>query len=772
MSPRQGGRVGAPTSPDGGSTSPARPTRRQFLKVSLSAGGGLVVVLHGPWANGNSAAAAAGVQTTSDDFRAGPFVTVHPDGSATIYAKNPEIGQGVKTSLPMIVAEELGVAWESVRVEQAPYDPDRFGPQYAGGSTGITTNWDRLRIAGAGARHLLVAAAANRWGVDPADCSAANGVVAHGTGAGRRELAYGELLTEAAGIQPPDPESLILKRPSEFTIVGTSRSDVDLKEIVTGRTRYGLDYRVDGMQFAVIARAPTFGGRVRSFDAKPALAIPGVRQVVEIEPLDNRAYMSGGVAVVADSTWAAIKGRDALVVDWEPGPHATESSETLRDQFSQLIEGKGEVVRHDGDVDEALSSAVTRLEVVYEVPFLYHATMEPMNCVADARGDQIEIWAPTQVPGLCVALASIVTGVPREAITVHMLRAGGGFGRRLMAEYAAEAAAVSKATGAPVQVSCTREDDMRHGYYRPAGMYRMSAGLDGDGTLIAWESNVSTTSRHAFRGDEDTAAETEVFPDALPGAAAPNFRVTYAPAETSVPTGALRGPGKNATTFVEQCFLDEIAHASGQDPVAIRRRVIGEPRELPYRDHGGPTFQTGRIRHVLDVAVEESGWNRSLAVSSDRSGARPTGRRGRGVAAHMMFGAYVAHVAEVTVANDGRVRVDRVVCALDCGIVVNPIGARAQVEGGILHGISAVLHGEITIADGGAVEGNFDDYPLLRLDEAPEIEIHFVESSEHPQGLGEMAFPGIMPAVCNAVFDATGVRVRRLPIEVAELRFG
>jgi isoquinoline 1-oxidoreductase beta subunit len=608
--------------------------------------------------------------------------------------------------------------------------------------------------------------------VDPAHCRAANGSVVHGTGARRREIGYGELVDEAAGLEPPDAETLALKDPSEYTIVGTSRSDAELAGIVTGRTRFGLDRRVEGMRFAVIARAPTFGGRVRSFDARPALAIPGVLRVVEIEPLDNPAFMSGGIAVVAEGSWAAIEGRKALVVDWAPGPHATESSESLHAQFERLTEGKGDVIRDEGDVDAALAAAETRLEAVYEVPFLYHATMEPMNCVADARDDRIEIWAPTQVPGLCVALAAVATGVPREAITVHMVRAGGGFGRRLMAEYAAEAAAVSKAIGAPVQVLCTREDDMRHGYYRPAGLYRMSAGLDGAGELVAWEANVSTTSRHAFRGDVDTAAETEVFPDALPGAAAPNFRLTYAPAVTSVPTGALRGPGKNASTFVDQCFLDEIAHATGQDPVAIRQRVIGEPRELPYRDHGGPTFSTGRIRKVLDMAVAKSGWERPLAESSDRSGARPVGRRGRGVAAHMMFGAYVAHVAEVTVGDDGGVRVDRVVCAVDCGVVVNPIGARAQIEGGILHGLSATLYGEITIADGGAVEGNFDDYPLLRLDEAPQIDIHFVESTEHPQGLGEMAFPGIMPAVCNAVFDATGVRVRRLPIRARELRSG
>jgi isoquinoline 1-oxidoreductase beta subunit len=342
-----------------------------------------------------------------------------------------------------------------------------------------------------------------------------------------------------------------------------------------------------------------------------------------------------------------------------------------------------------------------------------------------------------------------------------MLRTGGGFGRRLMADYAAEAAFVSKAIESPVQVVFTREDDVRHGYYRPAGLYRLSAGIDGSGNLIAWKEHVSTTSRHSFRGDEDTAAETEVFPDALPAAVVPNFRLAYSPAETSVPTGALRGPGKNANTFVEQCFLDEIARATGKDPVEIRREIIGEPRELPYRDHGGPTFRTGRLRNVLDLAVSRSDWGKPM----------PAGQ-GRGVAAQMMFGAYVAQIAEVSVDDDGNVRVDRVVCAVDCGIVINPPGARAQVEGGVLHGLSATLYGEITIADGGVVEGNFDGYPLLRIDEAPEIEIHFVPSTEPPTGLGEMVFPTIMPAVANAVSAATGKRVRRLPIRPEEVRPG
>jgi isoquinoline 1-oxidoreductase beta subunit len=724
-----------------------------------------MVAFYGPWPESAASAAMlpASDEGAPDSLTAGPFVVVHRDGTVTIFSKNPEIGQGVKTSLPMIVAEELGVAWDNVRVVQAPYDPDRFGPQYAGGSTGIPTNWDRLRIAGAAARELLILAAARRWKVETAACSASDGKVVHGTGSTRRELAYGDLVEEAAGLEPPDPESLPLKDSAEFTIIGTSRSDVDLREIVTGGVEYGLDKRVDDMLFAVVERSPSFGGRVRSFDASRALSMPGVKHVVEIEPLDNPAYMHGGVAVVAENSWAALRGREALAVEWEDGPHAEQSSDSLRSQFERLIAGEGEIIRSEGDVETALARAATRLDAVYEVPFLYHATMEPMNCVAHVHDDGAEIWAPTQVPGLCVALVAAATGLSRESITVHMLRTGGGFGRRLMADYAAEAASISQAVGAPVQVFSSREDDMRHGYYRPAGMYRLSAGVDETGRLLAWKANVSTTSRHAFRGDEDTAAETEVFADALPGAAAPNIELTYAPAATSVPTGALRGPGKNANTFVEQCFLDEIAAAAGKDPVAMRRLIIGEPRDLPYRDHGGPTFNTGRLRNVLELAARESSWNRQLVVEGP-------GRRGRGVAAHMMFGAYVAHVAEVTVRDDGSVRVDRVVCAVDCGIVINPNGARAQIEGGVLHGLSATLHGEITIANGGVVQGNFDTYPLLRLEEAPKIDIHFVDSTEPPTGLGEMAFPGIMPAVANAVFDATAVRVRRLPIRPETLQ--
>ncbi|MFQ5865072.1 MAG: molybdopterin cofactor-binding domain-containing protein [bacterium] len=729
----------------------AKISRRDFIKVSATAGSGLLLGFYLPSEQELFSATAE----TTKPFEPNAFLKIDLDGMVTIMSKNPEIGQGVKTSLPMIIAEELEVNWPDVHVEQADLD-EKYGPQFAGGSWAIHLNWDALRKAGATAREMLVTAAAQSWGVNKSTCYAKHGAVIHRPSS--RKLMYGELVESASKL--PVPENVPLKEPQEYRLIGTSQKGVDNMQIVTGQVLYGLDTRVPGMLYAVIQKPPVFGGRVPSFDASKAKAIPGVRHVIKIEPLENPTHLIAGVAVVADSTWAAMKGREALEVVWDKGPHHAESTESLRQQFEELTLKQGKVLRDDGDVEQALASAAKTLEAVYEVPFLAHATMEPMNYIADVRNDRCEIWGPTQVPGSAQGLATSVTGIPAKAIKVHLTRIGGGFGRRLMADYAAEAAYISKAVGAPIQVVWTREDDIQHDYYRPASYHRLRAGLNEKGDLIAWHIHLASTSRYKFRGSSPPE-KTEIFPDGFPAGFIQNVRMEYSPALTNVPTGAWRAPGHNANAFVDQSFLDEIAHAAGKDALELRLQLLGKSRDMPYNDHGGPTYNTGRLKAVLELAAENSGWGTSL----------PKGRA-QGIAAHFTFGSYVAEVAEVSVDVSGKVKVHRIVAAVDCGIVVNRSGAQAQIEGGIIHGLSAAFYGKITIERGSTKQSNFHDYPLLRINEAPKIEVYFIPSKEPPFGLGEMALPPLAPAVCNAIFAATGKRIRRLPIRTEDLREG
>jgi isoquinoline 1-oxidoreductase beta subunit len=716
--------------------------RRDFVQVSATAAGGLLVAVTLP--GGIRRALAAGAPPAGSAL--GAFVEIAPDGLVTIASKNPEIGQGVKTSLPMLVAEELDIPWERVRVTQAGLDA-RYGDQGAGGSTSVSENWDGLRKAGATARHLLVAAAAARWGVEPSSCRVESGLVVHSP-SGRR-LPYGALAAEAARL--PVPADLVLKDPAAYRLIGTRVSGVDNAAIATGRATYGIDVRVPGMLHACVLHPP-FGHRLGALDSARAERVPGVRRVVRIEPLPSPLHLRQGIAVIADSTWAAMQGQRALQATWEEVPGPPTDLEAVRAAMLDAVARPGETVRSDGDVDTALASAARTVEATYEVPLLAHAPMEPMNCLADVRADRAEVWGPMQDPDGVRGLAARVTGLDPKTVAVHMTRAGGGFGRRLMSDYGAEAAYLSKQVGRPVQVVWTREEDLSQDFYRPCGVHRMRAALDAGGKVTGWEHRLANPSRYAYAKAERPPVSSEMYPDDFPARCLPNVRLTYALVDSGIPGGAWRSTLHSSNAFAVQSFVDEVAHALGRDPLEFRLELLGAPRQLEYQGHGGPVFDTGRLAGVLRLAAERAGWTTSL----------PAGRA-RGIAGHFTFGSYAAHVAEVSRVGGG-VRVDRIVVAVDCGRVVNLSGAEAQVQGGVLDGLGAALHGRITVERGRVRQTNFDGYRLLRMNEAPRVEVHFLDSAAPPSGLGEPPVPPVAPALTNAVFALTGVRMRRLPL--------
>ncbi len=715
--------------------------RRVFLQAGLTAAGGLLLGFR-PYPNTGT--------PVPDPTALGAFIEIGPDGTVVIMAKNPEIGTGVKTSLPMIVAEELDVDWARVRVEQALLDEPRYGDQFTGGSTAVWQNWDPLRHAGAAARAMLVAAAAARWQVDPATCRTQTGMVVHQP-TGRR-LRYGDLVSDAA--RQPVPESPPLKDPSQFRIVGKPVSGVDNPGIVRGSTMYGLDVRMPGMLFAAVARPP-FGARLVRFDESSALTVAGVKRVVRIDGLPNPIDLLDGVAVVADTTWAAFRGRDALVVEWDEAGSALASSEAVRTQCLERLGQPADILRDDGNVDQALAGASKVVTADYEVPFLAHVPMEPVNCTAWFQGDACTVHGPTQDPGGARDLAARVTGLPPERVTVIMARSGGGFGRRLQTEYAGEAALLSKIVGAPIQMVRSREDDLQHDLYRPAGLHRLRAGLAGDGRVSAWTHRLVNTSRYAYARSRRAASVSELYRDDLPAALVPNFRLEYANIDTTIPTGAWRSTLHSSNAFAVQSFLDELAQAAGKDPLAFRLGLLGPDRDLPYADHGGPILSTARLRAVLELAASRGGW-----TGAPRAGV------GRGIAAHFTFGSYVAVVAEVSTEDDA-ILVRRLAAAVDCGMVVNPSGAEAQVQGAMLDALQAALYGEITVERGRVVQSNFGDYRLLRMGEIPQLDVHFLPSTRAPGGLGEAAVPPVAPAIANALFALTGRRLRRLPLRLA-----
>ena len=722
-------------------------TRRAFLKTGAAGGAALVV--------GFRFSIDALAQEAQEKKKPSPFdawIHIDKSGTVTLITAKSEMGQGALTAMPMILAEELEVDWNGVRVEQAPTDPSIYD-HGTGGSGSVAGSWLPLRQAGAAAREMLVRAAATAWNVEPATCRAEKGFIVHGPR--RRRLAYGELVEAASKLPIPDFNKVPLKNPDDFHIVGQSIARTDIPSKVDGSARFGIDVRVPGLLYAVVARCPTFGGKAARFDATKAKAIAGVRHVLEIPAVGAGAHTAGGIAVVADSTWAAMQGRQALQIDWDHGPHASESSQTLRQASETIAAQPGKVVRNEGDAAATLVGAEQKVDAVYELPFQAHATMEPMNCTVDIRADRAEAWSPTQAPDWTRSAIAQVTGLPPPSINVHTTLMGGGFGRRYQADFVVEAAQVGKAVGAPVQLLWTREDDMQHDFYRPFAYHRLSGAVDAKGNAVAWHHRIVSTSIRSFWDPPD-----RVKPEAseIGGAvdlayAVPNLRVEYAPVPSGVPVAWWRSVEASLNAFVVEGFIDELAAAAKADPLAFRQRLLAEPRMIKQPPDSESALDTRRFKGVLDLAAAKAGWGSPL----------PAGR-GRGIACAFSFDSYVAEVAEVSVDKAGLPHVHRVVCAVDCGRAVNPDGVRAQVESAVVYGLSAALKGAITIAGGRAEQSNFHDFEVMRIQEMPVVEVHLVASTERPTGIGEPGLPPAAPAVANAIFAATGKRLRRLPI--------
>jgi len=707
-------------------------SRRGFLATSAAIGGGLVLSLSLPF-DGTEAA-------TSEDFAPNAFIRIGSDGEVVLTMPYVEMGQGTYTSIPMLIAEELDVSLKQVRLDHAPpneklYVNPMLGVQATGNSNAMRGGWQPLRKAGATARIMLVEAAAKRWGVDAKTCRAQEGEVIHvPTG---RKLRFGELAADAAKM--PVPASVVLKSPDEFKLIGTPVKRLDTPSKINGTAQYGIDARPPGVKIATVAQSPVSGGRVKNLDDSAAKAVKGVRQIVRLDD---------SVAVVADHMGAAKKGLEALKIEWDDGQNATLSTADIAKELEQATLGSGAVAQNIGDADKAMASAATRLEAIYQVPFLAHATMEPMNCTVHFRKDECEIWLGTQAIARVQAFAAKAAGLPVEKVIVHNHLIGGGFGRRLEADVAIRAVEIAKQVDGPVKVVWTREEDMQHDLYRPYWFDRISAGLDGEGKPVAWSNRFAGSSvisrwlPPGFKNGLD--------PDSTEGAINlvydfPNFHVEYSRVEPKgISTGFWRSVGPSHNVFVVESFMDEMASAAKKDPVEFRRALLGK---------------NPRAKAVLDLAAEKAGWGQPLPKGS-----------GRGVSLQFVFGSYLAQVAEVEVAKDGSVRVRRVVCAMDCGTVVNPDTVQAQLMSGITFGATAALYGEITLKNGRVEQTNFDTYQMIRMNEAPVIEVHVVKSSEPPGGMGETGTSGAVPAIANAIFAATGKRLRKMPVDASVLK--
>ncbi len=725
--------------------------RRSFLRLAAIGGGGLVLGCY-VRPSGMAQVAKPDSGTVDGVFIPNAFIRIAPDGKVTVYSARPEVGQGIKTSLPMVVAEELGADWKSVSVVTAPLDA-AFGPQFAGGSMSTPMSYEAMRKVGAAARTMLVQAAAQAWGVPAGECAAENGAVRHLPSG--RTLGFGELVARASALPVPDDAAVKLKDPKDFTLLGTRVGGVDNEKVVTGQPLFGIDQRRPGMLHAVYEKSPVWGARPLGANLDHVKSLPGVRDAFIVDRTVPAGQITGlvpGVAIVADSTWAAFSARGELKVTWEDGPMPDSSWDDFARQAGELAKAAPgsagvAVARRDGDTGAAFAGAARVVEASYSYPFLSHTNLEPQNCLVHVQGDHAEVWAPTQNPDGARKLAAQVLGIPPENVQVNITRIGGGFGRRLDSDPVAEAAAISQRLGVPIKLTWNRTDDLQHDHYRPGGFHFMKGAVDAKGALSAW------------RGHHVSFGST-MGGDAFPARFVPNYELFTSNLENGVPQGPWRAPGSNTYAWVTCCFLDELAHAAGRDPVEFNLALLGDRELVPGTGPRSQPYDAARMRNVLRRVAEKSGWGKAL----------PRGR-GMGLGYYFSHQGYIAEVAEVTVTQAGALKVDRVVAVVDVGSqIVNLSGAENQVQGSITDGLNAAWRQELDIQKGRVVQTNFHEYPMLRMPDAPRvIEIHFEKTPHPPTGLGEPALPPLAPAVYNAIFAATGKRVRQLPISRSDL---